>query len=154
MDIIDQMSKGYKKMSKKSKMLEEELIVKSNENNALIEELEALKKSKDLEIAQTRLKEAHSTLLELVNEKDIMVEKLKKPIEEQVIVTCNIGLTCDVIDESIVVESTNPSCSTSTTTSTISDGFTCDASLIFENETLKKEVNELNRALGKAYGGE
>jgi hypothetical protein len=37
MDIIDQMSKGYKKMSKKSKMLEQELIVKSNENNALIE---------------------------------------------------------------------------------------------------------------------
>jgi hypothetical protein len=25
---------------------------------------------------------------------------------------------------------------------------------MFENETLKKEVNELTRALGKAYGGE
>ena len=35
-----------------------------------------------------------------------------------------------------------------------SDGFTCDASLMVENETLKKEVNELTRALGKAYGGE
>jgi hypothetical protein len=36
----------------------------------------------------------------------------------------------------------------------MSDGFTCDASLILENETLKKEVNELTLALGKAYGGE
>jgi hypothetical protein len=83
-----------------------------------------------------------------------MLEKLKKKaVMEQVIVTCDIGLTCDLIDESIIVESTNPSCSTSTSTSTISDGFTCDASLIIENETLKKEVNELNRSLGKAYDG-
>ena len=36
----------------------------------------------------------------------------------------------------------------------MSDGFTCDASLMVENETLKKEVNELTRALGNAYGGE
>ena len=32
--------------------------------------------------------------------------------------------------------------------------FTCDASLMVENETLKKEVNELTLALGKAYGEE
>ena len=48
----------------------------------------------------------------------------------------------------------HPSSSTSTSSSSISDGFTCDASLMVENETLKKEVNELTRALGKAYGGE
>ena len=36
----------------------------------------------------------------------------------------------------------------------MSDGFTCDASFMVENETLKKEVNELTRALGNAYGGE
>jgi hypothetical protein len=47
MDIIDQMSKDYKKMSKKSKMLEQELIAKSNTNKALVEKLEALKKSKE-----------------------------------------------------------------------------------------------------------
>jgi hypothetical protein len=83
---------------------------------------------------------------------------MKKPVEEQVIMTYDIGLTCDLIDDSfyrpIIVESTNPSCSTSTPTSTTSDGFTCDATLGVENETLKKEVKELNRALGKAYGGE
>ena len=71
--------------------------------------------------------------------------------------TCNVGLTCDIIDESlsmpIIVAPTNSSCSTSTSTSSSSDGFTCDASLMVENETLK-EVNELTRALGKAYGGE
>ena len=72
--------------------------------------------------------------------------------------TCDVGSTCDLINESffdpIIVASTNPSCSTSTLTSPTSDGFTCDASLMVENETLKKEVNELTHALGKAYGGE
>ena len=66
--------------------------------------------------------------------------------------------TCDIIDESlfmpIIVAPANPSCSTSTFTSSSSDGFTCDASLMVENKTLKKEVNELTRALGNAYGGE
>jgi hypothetical protein len=78
-------------------------------------------------------------------------------VVEQVIVTCDVGLTCDLIDDSfhspIIAESTNPSCRTSTSISTISNGFTCDASLIVKNKTLKKDVNELNRALGKAYGG-
>jgi hypothetical protein len=36
----------------------------------------------------------------------------------------------------------------------MSDGFTYDASLMTENETFKKEVNEFTLALGKAYGGE
>jgi hypothetical protein len=36
----------------------------------------------------------------------------------------------------------------------MSDHFTCDASLMVENETLKKEGNELTLALGKAYVGE
>ena len=70
----------------------------------------------------------------------------------------DVGLTCDIIDESfykpIIVAPTNPSCSTSTSTSSSSDGFTCDASLMVENETLKKEVKELNHTLAKAYGGE
>jgi hypothetical protein len=38
--------------------------------------------------------------------------------------------------------------------SSMSDGFTCDALLMVENKTLKKEVNELTRALGNAYGGD
>jgi hypothetical protein len=69
-----------------------------------------------------------------------------------------VGLTCEIIDESfykpIVVAPTNHSYSTSTYTSSSGDGFTYDASLMFENETLKKEANELTRALGNAYGGE
>jgi hypothetical protein len=71
---------------------------------------------------------------------------------------CDVGLTCDLIDESsyspIIVAPTNPSCSTFTSTLSASDGFTCDASLIVENETFKKEVNELNHALGNAYSGD
>jgi hypothetical protein len=100
--------------------------------------------------AHSNLEKAHSSLLKQVKE-----EEAKK---EQVIMTCDVGLTCDILDESfykpIVVAPTNPSCSTTTSTSPLSDGFTCDASLMVENETLKKEVNELTRVLGKAYGGE
>ena len=54
----------------------------------------------------------------------------------------------------IIVAPTNPSCSTSTFISSSSDGFTCDASLMVENENLKKKVNKLTHTLAKAYGGE
>ena len=91
--------------------------------------------------AHSKLEKAHSSL----------IEQVKK---EQVIVTCDVGLTCDLIDESIFVAPTNTSCSNTTSTSPLSDGLTCDASLMVENETLKKEVNELTRALGNAYGGD
>ena len=74
------------------------------------------------------------------------------------VVTCDMGLTCDIIDESfykpIIVALTNPSCSTSTSTSSSSDGLNCDTSLVVENENLKKEVNKLTHTLAKAYGGE
>ena len=74
------------------------------------------------------------------------------------IVSCDVGLTCDLIDESfyksIIVAPINTSCSTTTSTSPLSDGLTYDASLIMENETLKKEVNELTHVLGNAYGGD
>ena len=95
--------------------------------------------------AHSKLEKAHSSL----------IEQVKK---EQVIMSCDVGLTCDIIDESlykpIVVALTNTSCSTTTSTLSLSDGLTCDASLMVENETLKKEVNELTRALGNAYGGD
>jgi hypothetical protein len=72
--------------------------------------------------------------------------------------SCDVRLTYDILDESfykpIIVAPTNPSCSTSIFTSPLSDGFTCDASLMVENETLKKEVNELTCALGNTYGGD
>ena len=54
----------------------------------------------------------------------------------------------------IINTPTNPSCSTITSTFPLSDGFTCVASLMVKNKTLKKEVNELTRALGNAYGGD
>ena len=95
--------------------------------------------------AHKNLEKVHSSLLDEQNK--------KKHIE-----TCNVGLTCNIIDESfykpIIVAPTNPSCSTSTSTLSSSDGFTCDASLMVENETLKKKVNELTHTLAKAYGGE
>ena len=69
-----------------------------------------------------------------------------------------MGLTCDIFYKSfyksIVVAPTNTSCSTTTSTSPLSDGLTYDVSLMVKNETLKKEVNELTHALGNAYGGD
>jgi hypothetical protein len=71
-------------------------------------------------------------------------------------VSCNVGLTCDILARSfykpIVDAPTNSSYSTFTSTSPLSDGFTSDVSLMIKNETLKKKVNELTRALGNAYG--
>ena len=56
--------------------------------------------------AHSKLEKAHSSLIEQVKK-----EEAKK---EHVIVSCDVGLTCDIIDESfykpIVVASTNPSC--------------------------------------------
>jgi hypothetical protein len=94
--------------------------------------------------AHKKLKKAHSSLLNEQNEMEHVV-------------TCDKGLTYDIINKlfykPIIVAFTNPSCSTSTFTSSSSDGFTCDASLMVENERLK-EVKELNHTLAKAYGGE
>ena len=91
--------------------------------------------------AHSKLEKAHSSLIEQVK-----VEEAKK---EQVIITCDVGLTCDLIDESIFVAPTNTPCSKIITTPPMND-----TSLMVENENLKKEVNELTRALGNAYGGE
>jgi uncharacterized protein YaiI (UPF0178 family) len=77
---------------------------------------ESLKEdNKELGNAHTKFEKAHSSLL----------EQAKK---EEVIVTYDVGSTCDLINESffepIIVASTNPSCSTFTFTSSICHGFT------------------------------
>jgi hypothetical protein len=150
MDILEQAdslistkSKKCKELSKKLKALEQSF----DELNATHERL--VKAHEKLGKAHTKLEKAHSLLL---NEN-----------KEKAIVSCDVGITYDIIDESfyepIVISPTNPSCSSSSTTTTTStfttsDGFTCDASLMLENETLKREVDELTHDLGKAYGGE
>jgi regulator of replication initiation timing len=129
--------------------LQKELKALKKSFGELQESHECLKENhEELGLTHTKLKKAHSSLLEQVKK-----EEAKK---EQVIVSCDVGLTCNIIDfyKPIVVAPTNSSCSTSTSTSSNSECFTCDASLKVENETLKKKVNELTRALGKAYGGE
>ena len=130
--------------------------IKRRECKDLHKELKALKQAFDeLNASHKRLEEAHEKL----GKAQKKYEKSHSTLVEQnerVIVTCDVGLTCDIIDEAfykpIVVAPTNPSYSTST--SPMSDGFARYATLMVENETLKKEVNELTCALGKAYGGE
>jgi hypothetical protein len=104
---------------------------------------------KKLQKSHSKLEEAHSSLVEKCENMPTNIEKTK---------TCNIGISCDIIDESfhkpIVVAPTNPSCSASTSSSSSSDSLTCGSTLIVENENLKKEVKELNHTLAKAYGGD
>ena len=134
--------------------------IKRRECKSLHKELKALKQAFDeLNASHERLEEAHEKLgkaykkLEKAHSSLLHEQNEKKHVE-----TCNVGLTCDLIDESlykpIIIAPTNPSCSTFTFTSSNSDGFTCNASLMVENETLKKKVNELTHTLAKAYGGE
>ena len=98
-----------------------------DELNTSHERLE--KANEKLGKAHKKLEKAHSSLLDEQNK--------KKHVE-----TCIVGLTYDIIDESlsmpIIVAPTNPSCNTSTPTSSSSDGLTCDASLMVENENLKR----------------
>jgi myosin heavy subunit len=150
MDMLEQVHTCFEMKRKECKELRK---VKSLEQS--FDELNASHENlredhEELDKAHTKLEKAYSSLLEQVKK-----EKTKK---EQVIVSYDVGLTYDILDESfykpIVVAPTNPSCSTTTSTSPLSDSFTCDASLMVENETLKKEVNELTRALGNASGGE
>jgi hypothetical protein len=140
--LISSKSKKCKELSKKLKDLEQNFNELSASHECLKEDHE------DLKVVHTKLEKAHSSLLEL--------SKI-----EDVVVTNDVGITCDIINESfyepIVIASSNAtssSSSTSTSTLTTNDGFTCDASLMVENETLKKEVDKLTLALGNAYGGD
>ena len=131
--------KEWKELNKKVKFLEQSLDELNATHERLMEAHEKLSK------AHSKLEKAHSSLIEQVKK-----EEAKK---EQVIVTCDVGQTCDLIDESfhepIIVAPTNTSCSTIITTPHMND-----TSLMVENKTLKKEVNELTRSLGNAYGGD
>jgi hypothetical protein len=145
MDMLEQANSIINKKSKKCKDLQKKH--------------DALEQSFDeFNATQERLEEAHEKL-GLGKTHSLLLEEDK----ERVIVLCEVGITCDLIDESfhepIVIASTNSLCSsssttTTTSTSTTSDSFTCDASLMVENKTLKREVDELTHALGKTYGGE
>ena len=132
------------------------MALRERECKDLRKELKALKQAFDeLNVAHERLEEAHEKLGKVHKKLEKALSSLlNEQNEKKHIKICDIGLTCDIIDESfykpIIVAHTNPSCSTSTSTSSSSDGFTCDASLMVENETLKKEVNELTHAFGKA----
>jgi hypothetical protein len=145
MDMLEQVNTCFEikrkecKKLRKVKSLEQSFDELNASHESLREDYEELGK------AHTKLEKAHSSLIEQVKK-----EEAKK---EQVIVSYDVGLICDILDESfykpIVVAPINPSCSTTTSTSPLSGGFTSDASLMVENETLKKEVNELTCALGK-----
>ena len=118
--------------------------IKRREYKSLNKEVKALKQTLDeLKATHERLEEAHEKLgkahkkLEKTHSSLLNEQNKKRHVK-----TCNVSLTCDLIDTSlsipIIVAPTNPSCSTSTSVSSSSDGLTCDASLMVENENLKR----------------
>jgi len=135
---------------------------KNRKCKELAKKLKSLKQSFDeLNATHERLVDAHENLgnahTKLEKAHSLMLEENK----EKVVVSCDVGTTCDLIEESpnppIVVATNSSWRSSSTTTnstSTSSVGVTFNASLKVENDTLKREVDELTHALGKAYGGE
>ena len=113
----------------------------------------------DLKSAHIKLEKAHEKLkddyFKLEKAHSSLMGHNKEEVKAKV--TCDVGSTCDFINESffepIVIAQANPSYSSSTSTLPMDDGFTCDATLMVENKNLK-EVEELNHALGKTYSGE
>jgi len=139
--VIHSKNKKCKDLAKKLKALEQSFDEHNANNGRLVDAHEKLGK------AHTKLEKSHSLLLE--------------ENKEKVVVSCDVGTTCDLIKESPnppIVVATNSSCrslsTTTNSTSTSSVGVTCDASLMVENVTLKGVVDELTYAQGKAYGGE
>jgi hypothetical protein len=100
MNMLEQADSIIKKKSKKCKELQKKL-------SALEQSFD------DLNATHERLVEAHE---KLGKAHTLFLEQDKK----RVIVSCDVGVTCDIIDESfyepIVIAPTNPSCSTSSTT--------------------------------------
>jgi DNA-binding SARP family transcriptional activator len=92
--------------------LQKELKALKQSFGDLLASHECLKEDhEELVLAHTKLEKAHSSLLEQVK-----MEETKK----EAVMTCDKGSTCDLINESffepIIATSTNPSCSTSTST--------------------------------------
>jgi len=134
MDMCEQLNEGFQKKRKECKGLLKKVQDLEKSLREFQASHECLKEDhEELENAHTKLAKAHSILLDQAK-----VEDVKE--------TRSIGLTCDIVDKSfykpIVISQTNPSCSPSSSTtdssSSMSDGFTCDASLMVENETLKR----------------
>jgi hypothetical protein len=114
----------FKESRKKCKALRKDKQTLMQELDEIRVSYESLKEDhKKLQKSHTKLGEAHSCSVDKYESMPTNIEKFK---------TCNIGISCDIIDESfykpIVVVPTNPSCSTSTSSSSSSDGFTYDSS--------------------------
>ncbi|XP_022683475.1 uncharacterized protein LOC111257700 [Setaria italica] len=113
------------------------------------EKLRDLKmKYQSLQVSYEELKTSHENLKE-THEK--LEEAHNSSLAHEVKGKVSISVGCDILnDESCAPSSSNPFCSSSDI-SCISDGFSCDSSLVMENEMLKKEVNCLVKDLKRCY---
>ncbi|CAO2038807.1 unnamed protein product [Urochloa humidicola] len=147
----------------------DDLVQMLNESNELLhkknEKIEEMKrKYSSLHESHEELKTSHANLKDshgkVVTSNGILKEKHEKLKEahDSLLVQKSIEpktsscTTCDKCENlSNVSNSTNPSCSTSDASCT-SDRFSCDATLMMENESLKKEVDCLSKDLSRWFG--
>jgi predicted nuclease with TOPRIM domain len=88
-EICEQLSTGYEKKRKECKALQKELKAFKQSFDELQASHECLNEDhEELGLARTNLEKAHSSLLKQAKEKENKME--------QVIVTCDVGLTCDL----------------------------------------------------------
>ena len=106
--------------------------IKKRECKSLHKKLKALKQLFDeLNASYEKLEEAHEKFGKAHKKLEKTHSSLlnEQSVKEHV-VTCDVGLTCNIIDESlsmpIIVALANPSCSTSISTSSSSEDFTCN----------------------------
>ena len=113
-------------------MLENTLTSREGNAKSLHKEIKALKQAFDeLNASHERLEDAHEKLGKAHTKLENAHSSLLNEQNKEHVATCDKGLTCDIIDESlsmpIIVPSTNPSYSTFTSISSSGDGLTCDA---------------------------
>jgi hypothetical protein len=107
---------------------------------------------KNLQVSFEELNTSHNNLKESC---DKLVEAQNSPfVHEVVVVTKDVGITCDLLDNSTSVSQPTSFICDKCKISLANNDIGCDESnIIIENEALVGRVNALTHDLEKAYGG-
>jgi hypothetical protein len=154
-DLVQMLNDANDYMCKEKKKLKE--LKKSHE--VLLNSYEELKKSReDLNDAHESLKVSHEDLKE-THEK--LVEAHNSCLAHENKSKVSIGTSCDILNNLSCAPSSSKPSSSSSNVSCVIDDFTCDTTLLVENDVLREEnellkckIESLNNDLGKCFVGE
>jgi hypothetical protein len=107
---------------------------------------------KNLQVSFEELKTSHNNLKETCEK---LVESQNSPlVHEVVVVTKDVGTTCDLLDSSTSDSQSNSFICDKCKISLVNDNIGCvESNIIIENEALVGRVNALTHDLEKSYGG-